>query len=392
MSHANPTPVRVGQSGTFAGKAYSIIARVVMGMEDQGETYYWNEFYLSDGSDRIAMLVCEEVYGGQQWRLFTEFTPATPLTAADAASKQVGDRMSLDGVSAEVTVVDETRVYEIEGNAPDWVSVGDVSKYFNAEAGGKMWVVSWSRDEVEYYRGMQLHPEMVAQALRLPVKSFKTAARSGTNSNKGCGVAAVLLVIAAGGFFLFRGCGSSSRISQPSPSSPPRSAPTAPVVQRHPAPASPLSVGMNFVLEGQTHRVISHRVTGLTKVNSQWNTHHYQTVDAAGRTNLLGVRVQSASTNWLLFKPLIVKLPPTPAAAASVRVGDTITLDDFSGRVTDLQMSHEVSRTGPPIAGFATNGLTYHYLATSSNGMMLASWTGDGIVFHLGLNVTPPVP
>ena len=31
MSTANPTPVRVGMTGTLAGKAYSIIARVVMG-------------------------------------------------------------------------------------------------------------------------------------------------------------------------------------------------------------------------------------------------------------------------------------------------------------------------------------------------------------------------
>ena len=46
------------------------------------------------------------------------------------------------------------------------------------------------------------------------------------------------------------------------------------------------------------------------------------------------------------------------AVAAAMRVGDTITLDDFSGRITDLLMSHEVARTGPPIAGLTTNGLT----------------------------------
>jgi len=175
MSNVNPTRIRVGMTGTFAGKAYTIVARVVMAMDEAGETYYWNEFYLSDGSDRIAMLVCEEVYGAQQWRLFTEFTPATPLTAREAGLKKVGDRISLDGVSAEVTVVDESRVHFIEGRAPDWVAVGDVAQYFNAEAAGKMWVVSWSGDEVEYYRGMQLHGELVAQALGLPAASLAVA-------------------------------------------------------------------------------------------------------------------------------------------------------------------------------------------------------------------------
>ena len=101
------------------------------------------------------------------------------FTKSREVVEKVGDRVNLDGVSAEVTVVDQTRVYEIEGKAPDWVSVGDVAQYFNAEAGGKMWVVSWSGDEVEYYRGMQLHPGAVAQALRLPEDSFRPAAGGG---------------------------------------------------------------------------------------------------------------------------------------------------------------------------------------------------------------------
>ncbi|MEQ2010461.1 MAG: DUF4178 domain-containing protein, partial [Limisphaerales bacterium] len=265
MSHANPTPVRVGMTGTFAGKPYTIIARVVMGMEEEGETYYWNEFFLSDGSDRIAMLVCEEVYGAQQWRLFTEFTPAKVLNARDAGLKKVGDRVDLDGVSAEVTVVDETRVYEIEGKAPDWVSEGDVAQYFNAEAGGKMWVVSWSGDEVEYYRGMQLHPEAVAQALRLPPDSFKPATRSGSLIGSGgglnFGVISALLTFAVGGFFIFRSCSPGPRYSTTHASAPPS------VVQPQPAPPPPLAVGVNVTLDGKAFRVVGHRVVEYTKVN-----------------------------------------------------------------------------------------------------------------------------
>ena len=386
MSTANPTPIRVGMSGTFAGKSYSIIARVVMGMEDQGETYYWNEFYLSDGSDRIAMLVCEEVYGAQQWRLFTEFTPNTPLTAREADLKKVGDRVNLDGLSTEVTVVDETRVYFIEGKAPDWVSVGDVAQYFNAEASGKMWVVSWSGDEVEYYRGMQLHPEMVAQALRLPPASLKAASTSAASGNRIFGIGAALFTFAIAGFFLFRGCGRSHSIVKPSTN------PSPPVVQRRPAPAPLLTVGTNLVIAGQSYRVITHRVTGFTKVNAQWNTHHYQITDDRGRTNLLTARVQPAITNWHLFKTHAATRPPAPTVAASMRVGDQVLLDDFSGTVVEVLMSREISRHGPPIEGFAPNGLTYHYLASGTGGILMACWDGQGITFYRGHLVAQLTP
>lgn len=395
MSTANPTPVRVGMTGTFAGKAYTIIARVVMGMEEDGETYYWNEFYLSDGSDRIAMLVCEEVYGAQQWRLFTEFTPTTPLTAREAGMKKVGDRVNLDGVSAEVTVVDETRVYEIEGNAPDWVSVGDVAQYFNAEAGGKMWVVSWSGDEVEYYRGMQLHPGLVAQALRLPETAFRQASGSGTFSSGGSGGGwrvtslVTMLVLGVGGFFLFRSCGSARYSITRGPVLVPTS-PAPPVIARVPAPPPPLAVGTNVVLDGRAYQVVTHRVTGFTKVNAQWNTHHYQVTDGAGQTNLLAVRQQPGQSTLHLFRQHAATRPPTPATAAAMRVGEMVTLDDFQGTITELLMSHEVSRTGPPIPGLSTNGLTYHYLATGSNGVLLASWNGERVTFHRGQAVAKP--
>lgn len=394
MSNANPTPIRVGMTGVFAGKNYTIIARVVMGMEEEGEIYYWNEFYLSDGSDRIAMLVCEEVYGAQQWRLFTEFTPTTPLTAREAGLKKIGDRVSLDGVSAEVTVVDETRVHFIEGKAPDWVSVGDVAQYFNAEAGGKMWVVSWSGDEVEYYRGMQLHPEWVARGLGLPPTSFRQASASSLASSGrpggglNFGVISALLTFAVGGFFFLRSCNSGPRrTTSPGPASSP-----PPPVERQPAPAPPLAVGANLVLDGQAYRVVSHRVTGFTEVNAQWNAHHYQIVDNTGRTNLLAVRTQNRGTNWQLLKPLPVTRPPTPVVAAAMRVGERVTLDGFEGTVSDLLMSHEVSRNGPPLTGFAPNGLTYHYLATGSNGVLLASWNGERVVFHRGQTVTQHSP
>lgn len=146
------------------------------------------------------------------------------------------------------------------------------------------------------------------------------------------------------------------------------------------------------MLDGRSYQVITHRVTGFTKVNSQWNTHHYQVADDSGQTNLLAVRLQSASPSLHLFKQHAATRPPTPSVAAAMRVGEKVTLDDYEGTVSELLMSHEVSRTGPPIAGLGTNGLTYHYLATGTNGMLLASWNGERVTFHRGMAVAKMVP
>ena len=52
MSFENPTLLRIGMHGNFAGKDYRVAGRVVMGETEGGETYYWNEFNLesTDGS------------------------------------------------------------------------------------------------------------------------------------------------------------------------------------------------------------------------------------------------------------------------------------------------------------------------------------------------------
>ena len=395
MRHANPTPIRIGTTGTFGGKSYTLIARVVMGMADEGETYFWNEFYLSDGSDRIALLVSEEVYGAQQWRLFTEFTPATPLTAAQAGALQVGYHANLEGVSAEITVVDETRVYEIEGNAPDWVAVGDVAQYFNAEAGGKLWVVSWSGDEVEYYRGMQLHPELVAQALGLPVTSFKRAASTGGSAGSagggwGVGHLIGLLFFMGFGLFNFRSCSPGTRDTGADRTV--TAAPSLPAVQPQPAPPPPLTVGTNVTLDGQAFRVIGHRVVAHTKVNAQWNSHQYQVTDDAGQTHLLVLHALPDTKSWQLFKPIAPARPPTPLVAASMRVGEGVTVDDFKGSVSELFLSSVLTnRSGFADSGSVT-GLTYHYLATDKTALLLASWTGERVHFHRGQSVAKHSP
>ena len=101
-----------------------------------------------------ATLVYEETEHGREWRLFTLFEPGV---SDDRRGRRHQTRrrpdLNLDGTDVRVTLVDQSRVYHIEGQAPEGVELGDVADYFNAEGGNNMVVVSWTGEEVECYRG-----------------------------------------------------------------------------------------------------------------------------------------------------------------------------------------------------------------------------------------------
>ena len=168
MNFANPTNLKVGLKGRFAGKEFILTGRVVMGVTIAGETYYWQEYQLQADTGENAVLVFEPDEAGNAWRLFTEFNPDYTLTAAEAAAKQVGDSLNLTGTDVRVTLVQSSKVYYLEGQAPEGVTVGSRANYFNAEAGDVMQVVSWTGREVEYYNGLSLSATAVARAFQLP--------------------------------------------------------------------------------------------------------------------------------------------------------------------------------------------------------------------------------
>src|SRR5688572_12689398 len=68
MSHDNPTPLRIGTSGTLNGWRVQVAGRLVMSMQDRGQTWYWNEFHLLDEAGTSATLVFEETEDGAEWK------------------------------------------------------------------------------------------------------------------------------------------------------------------------------------------------------------------------------------------------------------------------------------------------------------------------------------
>lgn len=375
MSFANPTPLRVGMTGTLSATRYRVAGRVVVGMEDAGETYYWNEFNLVDDAGDSVTLVYEETEGGGEWKLFTWFEPDNPLSVQEAAAQRVGDQVNLDGTPLRVTLVDESRVYHIEGEAPEGVEVGDVAHYFNAEAGQKMQVASWTGDEVEFYRGVDLPRGAVAAAFglqsELPVSSFLSAGAAGST------VALPEIVPKLAGAFLLL------VIALVSYSSCKRTRPH-PAVVKTSAPAALLSVGSTGTVGGKYYRLLGHTVAEIAQVGSLYDRHEYHLAGDDGSRVLLIQGWKPGSTDWALFTPLQPLDPLTPQQAAALRAGDKVNLEGYVAPVGELFQSVIRQADGSELPDLKTGAVFFGFRGKSADTLLLARWNDRGIAFYKG--------
>jgi hypothetical protein len=372
MSFPNPTPVKIGMSGTFDGTRYQVVGRVVMGVIEDGQSYYWSEFNLETDSGASAILVYERTERGSEWRFFAMFEPQYPITAEDAATKRVGDRLNLDGTDVRVTLIEQSRVYFIEGRAPEGVEVGDVANYFNAEGGGNMDVVSWTGEDVECYHGINLPWSAVAGAfnIRLPDFSSQLAtseADSGSSRlHTGALVAVIALIVVIAACLCLLPHG------------------RRPAIVRTSAPAPPLRVGNAGKLKGTQFRIQSHAVAEVALVGQKFERHEYTLADENGDPALLVCGLRPGGREWILYTPRHPAEPMTPQQAGAVRWGQTVTVDGLSAKVSDLFQTTlrrvegpeaDASRQGEVLYGFAGKGDYYQ---------LLARWNASRIEFFSG--------
>jgi hypothetical protein len=386
MSNNNPTPIRVGTYGTFNGVRYLVAGRLVMGMELDGERYFWNEFNLVSDNGDSATLVREEGESGIEWRMFVMFEPEFPLSAAEAASKRVGDRINLEGTHVRISLVDESRVYHIEGDAPEGVELGDVAKYFNAQSGRDMIVVSWTGDEVEYYRGKDLDPGLVAAAFNLRPGELSGFAKnsgssffssgSGDYSESGISMGTLKVVmgllIFAGIFVGVKTCGS--------PRSP---KPLAKIS----APASRLKVGDSGKLDEKSWRVQGHAVVEIARTGRLHERHEYSLAGEDGNLALLICGLEVNDKNWLLLSPVDPILPPTPTQAAELRAGQTNNVDGLDMQITDVFQS--IARPAEP-SGFPdldNSDVRFGVIGRASYSTMLIRWNATTVMFYRGKQI-----
>ena len=357
--YTNPTALTVGKSGKLCGLNYRVNGRVVLGASVDGETCYWSEFNLLDDSGKSATLVYEEGEAGPEWKLFFLFEPVVPMAAAEAASKKVGDTVNLSGNPVPVTLVGQSRVYHIEGRAPEGVEVGDIADYFNADTGSAMEVASWTGDEIEFYRGLDVPADEVASAFGLsPERPTNIGglplAETGTRQETKSGIvpkAILVASIALVGLVAFAGFSAAKKPG---------------TAAKQQTPPARLAGNASGTLHGQLCVVTGHAVAGIARVGSRYDWHEYALSDGA----LLINNLTGDASQWHLLRPAQPAEPLTPVAAAALRSGSALKLDGITLTVRDLfQM---------PVAG------KYGLLAQSGNEWAVVRWTADNIEFYCG--------
>lgn len=373
MSFANPTSVRPGLTGTFEGRRYRVAGRVVLGTRQDRETYYWNEFHLVALDGEEATLAHEVTDEGVAWRLFRAFVPSRPMTAAEAASVKVGDAVDLEGRPLRVTWVDESVVHHIEGTPPEGVEVGDVARYFNADGGKGMVVVSWTGGEVEFFRGSDLPRGAVARAFGLSregteASSGLTGSGMASAVSRGIGAALFLLLGVAGlwGFLSCRNGGPAG---------------AARGVTLTKAAAPPLSVGVEGRLGGVAWRVTGHALVEVAGVGRRHERHEYELRDSEGGRALLVFPAKPGGQDVLHLLAFPLEPAWTGLDAATNRVGDQVDFGGTQARVTSLSRVKVVRAEGWTQGGDAPR---YGFTAEAGATVFWVRWNDTGIQGYRG--------
>jgi len=363
--YTNPTALTVGKSGKLCGLNYRVVGRVVLGVQDAGETYYWNEYHLVDDTGQSATLVFEEVEEGPEWKLFILFDPVQPMTAAEAARYKVGDKVNLNGSPIKVTLVGQSRVYHIEGQAPEGVEIGDIANYFNADTGVEMQVASWTGDEIEFYRGVDVPVDDVASGFNLPTEKLTGGglALNETESSTGTSWPILPKLIAVGVAVLIS-------VATYSASRKPRLTGGAP--KKPQTRTSPLATGASGTLATKHTTIAEHAVVEIASVGALYDWHEYHLRGDAGESALLICGLTGDAAQWHLFRPARPFGALTPPQAAALRAGETLMVGE---RTLKIQTLFQARSPG---------GVMFGFLARAGNDWGVVRWTQNAIEFYLG--------
>jgi hypothetical protein len=294
------------------------------------------------------------------------------MTSADAATKRAGDPLNLDGTQMFVRLVSESRVYHIEGKAPEGVELGDVAHYFNAVAGNTMIVVSWTGKEVEFYKGLDLSPTTVSSAFNVHLVDFSRLFRAPGGNRRLSGLAVGLIATLAVVILALVGYRSftpSRRLA---------------AVVRTGAPASPLAVGQAGKLGGTRFQVQSHLLVEMAMVGRRFDRHEYVLSDEVGTKALLVHGSKPGAGDWWLFQPLQPLTPLSPQQAAAVRWGATVNVDGMAAKVTELFQSTIRQVESPEASDLNPGDVFFAFTGKTQNAQLLVRWNANYINFFQG--------
>ena len=322
------------------------------------------------------------------------FDQQSPISAKEAANKRVGDVLNLDGADVRVTLLGKSRVYYVEGEGPEGEVLGSEANYFNAEAGRKMIVVSWTGDEVEFYHGITITATMVSSAFNISPEQITASLGSnesafdddsdsdessggsyfsgGSSSSPGFGsILFIGIIIAYGlfriyGDFSWGGNGGTSR----------------PVVKRYPAPVDLLKAGSSGKLNGANYQVLGRTTVDIAESAWYAERHEYYLRDDNGQSALLICGLKPNSKDWFLFTPLYVGDPMTPQAAGNVRMGQKLNIGEVHVAVTELFRStlRGLDNADMPVGRIGED--RFGFGGQSGTNLLFARWSADRITFH----------
>jgi hypothetical protein len=380
MSFANPTPLRIGATGTLNGWRVRVAGRVVLGVRDGGETYYWNEYNLAGDQGTSATLVYEETESGPEWKLFRAFEPSHPLDARAAAAKNVGDTVNLDGRPLPITLTGTSRVYHIEGQAPEGVEVGDIASYFNADTGNRMLVASWTGHEIEFYEGLDVPAVTLAAAFGLnasafPAAGFSTGSAAGTGTSTASRFTKIVIALLGfSSFFSLRSCFTASTSDSVASAPRPKLA----------APAQRLAGGAAGTLAMQRYVVAAHAVVEVARASGRHDRREYLLRDESNQEWLLVNGLSGGAREWHLLHPASPAPAGTPYDAAVRKVGATVGVEGSTVRVVDLFQAKVLAADGILAANTLPGVVQYGFVAREGASWVIARWNEDRIQWYRG--------
>lgn len=375
MRIANPSNLRIGMSGILEGRHYRVAGRVVLKSEADGETYFWNEFNLLNDSGESATLVYEDSESDSPWKLFFLLQPSQPLGASQASAMRVGDRVSVDGKSASITLLGQSRVVHVEGTAPEGVEVGDVANYFNATYAEKMIVVSWSGEEVEHYEGVTVAAGRVESAFGLSTRaaaplSMAVPKRFWSDPFTLVIGAVVLIALAALGYVCYTYVIADGGMRN-----------AAPAI----APASQITLRQRATIQGHMYTVGGHALVEVARTGRKYQCHEYLLSEETGAGALLVNALSGRAGDWFLLETTTPTTRFDPYDAAALQVGQDVTVSGQAVHIAQVLMARVLSREGASTDPVWSATLQYGFVAkTREDGWLLARWNEESLQLYLG--------
>lgn len=383
MSYENPTALRLGQSGTIDGRRFTVRGRVVMSMvADDGETYTWEEFNLVDDAGSAVTLVWEETEDGPTWKWFTLYAPREPLTPAEAARKRVGDTVTFEGRQIPVTLVDSSKVAFIEGEAPEDVEVGDVAHYFNADAGGRLFVASWDPSYIEFYLGRDLPAGRVEEAFGLlastqsPAALFRDSAGAAAGGAGGQLGKTIVWLVVIGFVTLVSFAGLRACSSRTTSGAAPRSSTPKIVAPR-------LATGAHGVLDGRDYAIVGRAEVEIASPGRRYREEEYLLRDAAGEEALLAQGL-AGGPGWMLLRPTKAPVGFTAFDAAALRRGQAFSMGEKSSTVAQLILAMNRHAENADIAARWAAPVHYGFIARTGNEVIVCRWSERELQCYAG--------